>query len=274
MKTGKILGETYIINGSRENVSGFIHDMSAVIYYEVVRLIDGKFLFLQDHLERLRRSLTGSGLTYPGSGIIRENLKLLQNSNSLRQGNIRICLQKNSETTPTILCYFIPYVYPDEHMYQKGVKLLTYPHVRPNPTIKKWDNRFRISVSTFIREQGVYEAILMNNRQEITEGSRSNIFFLDHQGTLLTAPEGKILAGITRKYILEICKSDNIDVIEKPIGFDHLDQMTACFISGTSPKILPVRTLDSHPFNVNHPQLRQIVDRFDTLIKENLIALS
>ena len=66
---------------------------------------------------------------------------------------------------------------------------MTYPHVRPNPGIKKWDDAFRVSVNEYIQEHGVYEAVLLNNQKQITEGSRSNIFFLDNNNQLITAPE-------------------------------------------------------------------------------------
>ena len=273
MITGKVLGEKYFIDGISADVSDFIPDMSADIYYEVVRLMDGKFLFLQDHLDRLQHSLSGSGLEYPGSRVIRDNLRLLQNSNNFTVGNIRICLQRASGSKTNVLCYFIPYFYPETCMYKSGVQLVTYPHMRPNPGVKKWDDAFRISVNAFIRDHGVYEAILQNNQQQITEGSRSNIFFLDHNNQLITAPEENVLPGITRKYVLRICAEEGIEVFERPIHLDELEGMTSCFISGTSPKILPVWQLDGFQFKVDHPTLHLLMERFGLLVKENLKSI-
>jgi branched-chain amino acid aminotransferase len=121
MSTRIILGEKYIINGKSADVSGFIPDMSADIYYEVVRLIDGKLLFLQEHLDRLRNSLTGSGISFPGKDTLLHNLSLLLEQNSFTQGNIRICVQPSTENGSDLLCYFISYVYPDAVMYTEGV---------------------------------------------------------------------------------------------------------------------------------------------------------
>mgnify|MGYP005619784853 CR=1 FL=1 len=58
MSIFRILGEKIIIDGTMADVPGFRPDMSADTYYEVVRLIDGRFLFLQDHLDRLKHSLS------------------------------------------------------------------------------------------------------------------------------------------------------------------------------------------------------------------------
>jgi len=274
MITGKALGEKYIVNGKTADVSGFIPDMSADIYYEVVRMIDGKFLFLPDHLNRLKNSLLGTGLQFPGSESITTNLKLLKENNPFSEGNIRICLQKTGENTLNNLCYFVPYFYPEIYMYKSGVKLVTYPHVRPNPGIKKWDNRFRVSVNEYIREYGVYEALLMNESQHITEGSRSNVFFIDQNNNLITTPEKDILPGITRKYVLNICRENGIHVVDRPVQLGELSSLVSCFISGTSPKVLPVWQVDGIQFRVDHPVLQLLMEEFDTLIDTNLTDLS
>jgi branched-chain amino acid aminotransferase len=273
MITRKVLGEKYIVDGVAADVSGYTPDMSADIYYEVVRLVDGKFLFLQDHLLRFQNSLAGSWLEFPGTDVIIESLRLLLIHNNETVGNVRICIQRNADNGISLICYFIPYFYPEENMYKNGVKLLTYPHVRPNPGIKKWDDLFRVSVNKYIQDHGIYEAILLNNRQQITEGSRSNIFFLDNNKRLITAPEGDVLPGITRKHVLNICSEEGVEIIPRSVLLEELEGIPTCFISGTSPKILPVRQLDGYQFTIDHPVLHLLMERFERLIKENLTSI-
>jgi hypothetical protein len=50
----------------------------------------------------------------------------------------------------------------------------------------------------------------------------------------------------------------------------ELGEMTTCFISGTSPKVLPVWQLDGFQFEVHHPLLQTIMERFEVLFLENL----
>jgi branched-chain amino acid aminotransferase len=273
MSAGKILGTRYIINGNSADVSGFKPDMSVDIYYEVIRLIDGKFLFLPDHLRRLRISLAGSGIEFPGEDILQHHLGLLLEQNSLTFGNIRICLQPSKENGTDLLCYFIPYFYPSASMYQEGVRLMSYPYIRPQPGIKKWDDLFRSSVGRFIQEHEIYEAVLINTRKQVTEGSRSNLFFIDRQDSLITAPTDEVLPGITRKYVLEIAREAGISVREKSMEHASLDGLASAFLSGTSPKVLPVNQLDGFHFDVNHPLLQLLMTRFEQLIQEHLVAL-
>jgi len=273
MITGKILGNTYVINESPADVSDFNPDMSADIYYEVVRLIDGKVLFLEDHLDRLKKSLSGTGLKFPGTDNIIRNLSILLENNEFTVGNIRICLQKTGPHSYQLICYFVPYIYPEVCMYLSGVQLVTYPYIRPNPGIKKWDNQFRISVNRYIREYGVYEVLLLNDRKQITEGSRSNLFFLDADNRVITPPEKDILPGITRKYVLEICQRKGLEVVQRPISLQELGEMKASFISGTSPKVLPVWQIDGYQFRADHPELRMIMDEFEKIIAKHLTSL-
>jgi branched-chain amino acid aminotransferase len=273
MITGKILGDKYVINGISADASGKVPYMSADTYYEVIRLIDGKLLFLPDHLKRLRQSLSGSGTAYPGSQKIMESLGLLIRENPFRKGNIRLILQQSDENEPLLQCYFVPYFYPDSNMYTKGVKLLIYPHMRPNPGIKKWDDQFRNSVSRYILEHEVYEVALKNQQNQITEGSRSNIFFIDRAGSLISAPGNDILQGITRKYVLELAAGQGIQIEERTISTDTLDDLVSVFISGTSPKVLPVKQIDDFFFDVAHPLLRLLMNQFEDLVLNSLKSL-
>lgn len=270
MKATQILGEKYIFNGVPADVSTFQADMSADIYYEVVRIIGGRFLFLKDHLDRLGRSTKESGIIFPGETIIRESLKSLLKENHFTDGNIRICLQKSNGSDPDLLCYFVPWIYPDECTYLSGVQLVSYTHERPNPGIKKWDDQFRTRVRKQIRDHGVYEAVLVNRQGEITEGSRSNVFFIDASNTLITPSAEEVLPGITRKYVLQICRDLQIEVEERLVAMKELDTLHACFISGTSPKVLPVWQIDNFQFRIDHPIVMKIMQRFEAIMNENL----
>jgi len=274
MITGKILGKTYVINGISVDVSEFIPDMSAEIYYEVLRLLDGKVLFLEDHLNRLRDSISGTDMQFPGSGEIIESLSVLISNNDFKIGNIRICLQTGEENQSQLLCYYVPYVYPESCVYLSGVQLVTYPHVRPNPGIKKWDDQFRVSVNQYIRDHGVYEALLLNDQNQITEGSRSNVFFVDKNQELVTPQQSDILPGITRRYVIEIIRRKGVPLVERPVNKNELDQMESCFITGTSPKVLPVWQIDGTQFKVDHPLIRILMEEYDLIIQNNLTPLS
>ena len=128
-------------------------------------------------------------------------------------------------------------------------------------------------MSRYIREHGIYEAVLTNKKKQVTEGSRSNLFFLDAKDRMITAPTTEVLPGITRKYVLEIAQDEGISVLEKTMNLSSLGSLASAFLTGTSPKVLPVNQLDHFYFDVDHPLLRLLMTRFERLVQVHLVAL-
>jgi branched-chain amino acid aminotransferase len=83
----------------------------------------------------------------------------------------------------------------------------------------------------------------------ITEGSRSNIFFVKND-KLITAPDNLILNGITRKYVIAICKENKIDVNYECVKADDIKSYDAAFMTGTSPMVLPFSCINDVSFSV------------------------
>ncbi len=108
---------------------------------------------------------------------------------------------------------------------------------------------FRSSIYHKLILEGGYEALLVNEENQITEGSRSNIFFLKGN-TLSTAPDETILNGITRKYILDICRTNKIKVRFMCVPVDSLQDYDAVFMTGTSPMVLQFYCIGDIYFNV------------------------
>ena len=236
------------------------------IIYEVIRLMNGQLLFLNDHLERLRNSCAKTGVKCPEKAILISHLKMLISKTSISNGNIRLLVYEKRDKAH-IACFFVPHFYPSDEDYKKGVLTRTYSFERPEPTVKRWNEDFRHNVNNYIQQNRIYEAILLNAREEFTEGSRSNLFFIDKYSRIYTAPEEMILPGITRKYVLQLCNAYNFSVIEKPVSEAKAEHMISCFISGTSPKVLPIKQLDSITYDVQNPVLRTIMDGFNEMIQ-------
>ncbi|MEX0987128.1 MAG: aminotransferase class IV [Bacteroidales bacterium] len=258
-------GSVIILNGTSVGASEFNPDASKGIYYEVIRLINGQFLFLDDHLERLKYSCSKAGLACPEKEEILQTLQLLVEKESIIDGNVKLVVFQQRERIH-LGSFFVPHFFPSDVDYQTGVRVMTYAFERPDPTIKKWNENFRNNVGRFIREENIYEAILLNEAGELTEGSRSNLFFTDPGNRIITAPEGMILSGITRKYVLKICDGEGIKIIEKAVTKAEAATMKGCFISGTSPMVLPVRELDELEFDPRNMVLNRIMAAYKKMI--------
>jgi branched-chain amino acid aminotransferase len=154
---------------------------------------------------------------------------------------------KNGETN--YLVYFIEPGYPSESQYKKGVKGILFFAERKDPESKVINHKLRSSIYYKLIHEGGYEALLVNKNNYITEGSRSNIFFLKGE-TLVTAPDNLVLSGITRKHILEICRENNMKVELECVKVDDISEYDAVFMTGTSPMVLPFYCVEKNIFNI------------------------
>ena len=235
--------------------------------YEVIRVIEGVPLFLEEHLERLINSIKISNLTLSSnaSDIKRNILKLIEINESL-EGNIKIVFNYVNDDNKFI-AYFINHSYPTKEQYKNGVTTALFYGERNNPNAKVINLDFRNTVDREIKEKNVYEAILIDNEGNVTEGSKSNIFMVKGN-VVITAPIDAVLPGITRQSIIDVCNDLDIEVKEENVSVKKLLAMDGIFISGTSPKVLPVNAIyDKSHFNSNNKIILSIMNGYDEKIQ-------
>lgn len=236
----------YILNGrlcSVNNDEGFINASSPLIY-EVIRVVDGIALFMEDHLFRMRKSaeIIGYTIDKKDSEIEKEIYQLIA-VNETNNMNIKLLCYNLDKETQTFMAYFIKSNYPEKVVYQKGIHTILFNSERKNPNAKVINTDFRQRVNDEIKKQDAYEALLVNEQGNITEGSRSNMFFVK-EASVYTAPPGEVLLGITRNEIMKVCKAEGIDIVEKNIKVDELEEFDGAFMTGTSVNVLPIKTID------------------------------
>ena len=90
------------------------------------------------------------------------------------------------------------------------------------------------------RKNGYDEIIFTDEKGYITEAPTSNVFIINQENVLLTAPESDVLYGITRKSVLEIAKNENINIKEDKIPLHELENAKEVFLTSSSHLICPV----------------------------------
>jgi branched-chain amino acid aminotransferase len=250
-----------------------VEQPGSVIIYEVFRMVKRIPLFIEDHLDRFHNSALLAGVELPlTKNRISELVNKLIRLNSFETGNIKLTAvypPANTGCKPQFNAFFIEHQYPDESQFELGVDTSTLMAVRQDPNAKIFDQDLREETDRLKEEKTVYEVLLVDEQGCITEGSRSNVFFIS--GTdVLTPPVKDVLPGITRKHVLEACASLGLNVSETKITFADLPGMNAAFLTGTSRKVLPVKRIDKIDFAVSNTALRSIMKEFDRLVEEYL----
>ena len=87
---------------------------------------------------------------------------------------------------------------------------------------------------------GYDEAIMLNNKGYVAEGSAENIFVIKN-GKITTPPlDADILNGITRDSAIKLLKSNKIKVIEKNLRINDLLKADEIFMTGTAAEVKSV----------------------------------
>lgn len=239
----------YIQNGHLKPLKGHVAlAFEGPVLYEVIRVLDGTPVFYEEHLHRLRDSATLMGIDLEAlTDAIRSDAHRLIEAVALKNDNIKLLIG-NDTSGLTWLWYGIKGFYPPESWYSEGIQATLLKETRKNPNAKVVHSKLAETVDKMRQEGKYFEGILVNELDEVLEGSRSNLFFIKGD-TLITAPSHQVLKGITRMKILEMIENHQLKLEERIIHSSELAEFDGCFISGTSIDLLPIRAIDAHEYH-------------------------
>lgn len=242
-----------------------------VSFYEVIRTRKGVPLFFDDHMTRLKEGIsTRYDLKDDITATITGGLDTLVRQETFPEINVKITVSFTGQEYSVHICY-IQSSYPDDQTVRNGVYLVFYRAERFEPGVKMLNNRLRLSVNEALHRKKAYEALLVNQEGFITEGSRSNVFFVNAKGILYTAPDRMVLSGITRKYIIDICRREGYTIVFEAVRAEELQEFQSAFITGTSPMVLPVKSIENQSFSTDNDILKQLGLLYRKLADDSII---
>ena len=213
---------------------------------------------LKEHVDRLFNSASAIKMKIPYSKeqIFNAIIQTVK-TNKLKSGYIRpICYfgygQVGLDTSKcdvdvAVICW--PWgAYFSEEMLKKGIKtMISKTTKRYHGLLNKAKingNYYHSSIAKLeAQENGYDEAIMMDDRNLVSEGTGENLFIIKN-GVLITPREGSILIGITRDSIMTLAKEMGIKVVEKDITKENLINADEAFLTGTAAEVTPVNSVD------------------------------
>jgi len=128
----------------------------------------------------------------------------------------------------------------------------------------------RSLVSAHELTAGAFEALLVDEKGRVTEGSSTSAFCV-RQGVIWTAPEGPhILPSITRGILLELAGELRIPVREEFSALEEYRRADEVFLAGTTTEAMPVVRIDDHTIGSGQPGplTRQLRQAFLEMVKQ------
>jgi len=226
--------------------------------YEVIPMYSGKAFALQQHLDRLQRSLDAIEIKNPlDISDWQEVIDQLIDKNTGEQDAMiylqltRGVMQKRNhvfsrDMQPTILIMCQPASYPSQDKNTQGVKVITKDDNRwADCYIKSINLLPNVLLKQFAADHDAIESVLIRDGF-VVEGSASNLFIVKDD-VIRTPPISRhMLGGITREVILNVCSDEKIVAREIAVSEDDLHDADEVWITSSTKEIVPVTTLNQH----------------------------
>jgi branched-chain amino acid aminotransferase len=113
-----------------------------------------------------------------------------------------------------------------------------------NPRIKSSNLLNNLLAMRQARAKGAEEALMLNNRGELAEGSLTNVFIVEDRVVKTPSLDAGILPGITRALVLGFAEKKGFETEETIILPDQLFKADEVFLTGTTKEVIPVAAVN------------------------------
>ncbi len=238
-----------------------LHYASSV--FEGERAYAGVIFKLREHTERLVYSAKELGfeIPYTVDEIDAACVETLE-ANGLADGYLRpvawrgsemmgVSAQNNRINLAIAAWEWPSYFEPEERL--KGIRLDMAEYRRPSPETApchaKAAGLYMIcTLSKHAAEsKGYADALMLDWRGRVAEATGANVFFVNNN--VLHTPEPDcFLDGITRRTVIELARARGLEIVERAIMPDEMENFSECFITGTAAEVTPVSEIGSYKF--------------------------
>lgn len=235
--------------------------------FEGIRAYNGRVFRLEDHVKRLFDSAQAIMLKIPLSQeemceAILETLR----KNNLRDAYIRpivsrgygdLGLDPNKCPKPSVIVIAVEWGAMYGDLYEVGLTAVSVS-VRRNapdslpPNIKSLNYLNNILAKIESNIKGGNEAIILDSRGLVSEGSGDNIFVIKN-GLISTPYTINNLKGITREAVMELAELRGNPIQEKELGLFDLYTADEIFVTGTAAEVAPVTKVDGRIVGTGKP---------------------
>ncbi len=271
-----------------------LHVLSHALHYassvfEGERVYGGKIFKLREHTERLFESarIMGFEIPYTLEEVDQACIDACE-ANGIVDGYVRPVAWRGSEMmgvsaqeTKIHLAIAVwpwpSYFSPEARM--KGIRLKTSDWRRPPPECAPVHAKAAglYMICTMSKHQaeaeGYDDALMLDWRGYVVEGTGANIFLIMPDGKIHTPPPDCFLNGITRQSVIELAKKRGYEIVERHIKPEELNDAQEIFVTGTAAEVTPVGEIDGITFTVGEVTQNLMAD-YDQLVGRKADAAS
>ncbi|MEM9726375.1 MAG: aminotransferase class IV, partial [Pseudomonadota bacterium] len=113
--------------------------------------------------------------------------------------------------------------------------------------------------------KGYSDALMLDYRGYVAEATGANVFFVK-DGKVHTPTPDCFLDGITRQTVIGLLKRNGVELIERHIEPEEMEEFEQCFLTGTAAEVTPVSEIGPYRFDVG-ALTRDLAGEYDALVR-------
>ncbi|MBD8868442.1 aminotransferase class IV [Nocardioides donggukensis] len=235
--------------------------------YDVVHVRRGRFYRLGDHLDRFLAGMSALRLD-PGVSrtelerilhecVARTGLEDAYVSMTCTRGRLPAGSRDLRTARHTFYCFAVPFVWihtPEQQERGASLWISSTPRIPPesiDPRVKNyhWLDLDRAQLDAY--DHGAELVVLRDAAGSITEGPGYNVF--GHWDGAWHTPAEGVLAGITRRSVIELAEEGGGRVEQGPVSAERLRDASEVLVTSTAGGVMPVTTVDGRPVGSGEP---------------------
>jgi len=253
--------------------------------WEGLRLYNGKWAFIEAHLDRLFEAakaidldigmdrsgvLAALGATAKANGMVEDVHARLMVTRGVKARPFQD--PRLSRSGPTLVI-IMEHSKPARHILESGIKLATVPHLRglpmtQDPKLNSHSKLNCILAGIAAQKAGADEALMLDVHGFVNTTNSCN-FFIVRKGEVWTSTGDYCMNGITRRNVIELCCENAIPVYERNFSLVEAYGADEAFMTGTFGAQTPVFYIDGRKIGVGKtgPVTRKIRALYSDLVE-------
>ena len=253
--------------------------------WEGIRLYNGRWAFLDEHLDRLFEAAKAIDLNI---GMDRAAVAAALDETAAANGmtenvHARLMVTRGvkakpfqdprlSRSGPTMVI-IMEHSVPSDATFRRGIRLATVPHLRglpmtQDPKLNSHSKLNCILAGIAAQKAGADEALMLDVHGFVNTTNSCN-FFIVRGGEVWTSTGDYCMNGITRRKVIELCRANGIPVFERNFSLVDTYGAEEAFITGTFGAQTPVTEIDGRPISDGPgPVTQRIRELYKALVAE------
>lgn len=216
--------------------------------FETMRAVDKNIVYFDQHINRISKDGCSIGLSLPSKKKLKSYILDLVRKKRLPDAYVKLACLKSVRGTDVIVVVKKYERYP-LNKYRLGFSSCV-SSIRQNEYswLSGIKSISRIAYTLALKEakeKGYDEAILLNSRGYVCEGSRSNIFLVKNNQIFTPAAESGCLCGITRLSIMDIARKHKIIFSEAAISLKDCYDADEAFLTNSLIGVMPLASIEN-----------------------------